>query len=309
MRHMERRWSVAAVLAALSVVLAACGGLSKNSGSSSGGSGKLEVRLGVVDFTEQVILGQIYGQALARAGYKVTYQKLASRELADPALFAGQLDMLIEYAGSDLTYLKGTPTPDDRQILTDLKAKLQPKNVTVLEQAPASDQQAITMTQASSDEYEAKTLSDLAKVAGQLVFGAPPECFQNRGTCYKGMQETYKINFKATRSIPNASVRHQALLGNQIQANLSFSTDGIIAKQKLVVLQDDKKLFPPDHVVPIARNDFLSKAGGDFQSTVDKISAAITTDGLTALNAKVDLDREDPDRVATEWLREKNLLA
>jgi osmoprotectant transport system substrate-binding protein len=308
---MERRRSVAAVLAALSIALAACTGPggSSSPAPSRGSPGKPRVRLGVVAFTEQAILGQIYGQALARAGYAVTYQRLASRELADPALFAGYLDLLIEYAGSDLTYLKGTPTADDRQILTDLRARLRPRDVSVLEQAPASDQQAITMTRATADRHGTRTLSDLAAVAGQLVFGAPPECFQNRRTCYKGMQETYGIDFKAIRPIPNASTRYQALLGDQIQANLSFSTDGIIARQGLVVVQDDKRLFPPDHVVPIARNDFLGRAGGELRSTVRKISAAITTDDLTALNAKVDLDQEDPGRVAAAWLREKNLLA
>jgi osmoprotectant transport system substrate-binding protein len=306
----KRGWTLVAALATLSLVLAACGGLSSgsnNNGSSGGNSKNVTVRLGWVDFTEQAILSQIYGQALAKQGYKVEYQKYATRELADPALFSGKTDMLIEYAGSDLTFLNGKPTSDDQQVLTDLKAKLQPKNVTVLDQAPMSDQQAITMTQANSTKYNAKTLSELAKPAPQLVFGGPPEC-KDRATCYKGLQQTYGIHFKSFKGLAQGSLKYQALLANQIQVALSFSTDGIIAKQNLVLLQDDKKLFPPDHAVPIARNDFLSKAGSDFQSAVNKISATITTQDITQLNAKVDIDNDDPDQVATQFVQSKGLV-
>lgn len=308
---MQRRGSLVILVVALGLLLAACGGLSSNDNGSaqpSGGGDKGEVRLGVVDFTEQLILAQLYGQVLTDAGYKVTYQKLGSRELADPALFSGKLDMLIEYAGSDLIYLKGTPSADADKVLTDLKAKLEPKQVTALDQAPMSDQQAITVTQATASKYSLKTLSDLAKVSSQLVFGGPPEC-RERDTCYKGLQKTYGMKFKSFQSLAQGSIKYRALTNNQIQVALSFSTDGIIAKQKLVLLEDDKGLFPADHAVPVVRNDYLSKAGDEFKNTVNKVSAAITTEEITGLNAKVDIDTQDPDQVATEWLKEKGLLS
>ena len=303
----KRRWTMMAAVAALSLALAACGGSSSSGGSSGGNAKDVTVRLGWVDFTEQAILSQIYGQALEKAGYKVAYQKFASRELADPALFSGKFDMLIEYAGSDLTFLGGTPTSDDQKVLTDLRAKLQAKNATALDQAPMSDQQAITVTQATASRYNLNTLSDLVQPAPQLVFGGPPEC-KDRATCYKGMQDTYGIRFKEFKGLAQGSIKYQALLSNQIQVALSFSTDGIIAKQNLKVLEDDKKLFPPDHAVPVVRNDFLNQAGSEFQSTVNKISAAITTEDITGLNAKVDLDNDDPDQVAKDYATQKGLV-
>jgi osmoprotectant transport system substrate-binding protein len=308
---MQRRAGLTALVVALGLLLAACGGLSSNDnsgGQSSGGGSKGEVRLGVVDFTEQLILAQLYGQVLNQAGYKVTYTKLGSRELADPALFSGKLDMLIEYAGSDLIYLKGTPSADADKVLSDLKAKLEPKQVTALDQAPMSDQQAITVTQATASKYSLKSLSDLAKVSSQLVFGGPPEC-RERDTCYKGLQKTYGTKFKSFQSLAQGSIKYRALTNNQIQVALSFSTDGIIAKQHLVILQDDKGLFPADHAIPVVRNDYLSKAGDEFKNTVNKVSAAITTEEITGLNAKVDIDNEDPDTVATDWLKGKSLLS
>ena len=141
-----------------------------------------------------------------------------------------------------------------------------------------------------------------------MIFGGPPEC-ENRQTCYKGMQDTYSIHFKQFKGLAQGAVKYQALLSNQIQVALSFSTDGIIAKQHLVVLQDDKGLFPADHAIPVVRNDYLSKAGDEFKNTVNKVSAAITTEEITGLNAKVDIDNEDPDTVATDWLKGKSLLS
>lgn len=304
---MRRRWTIVAGLAALSLALAACGGNDYSSGGGSQGGGTKTVRIGYVDFSEQAILSQIYGQALTKAGYQVSYQKYATRELADPALFSSKYDMLIEYAGSDLTFLGGTPTSDDQQVLADLKTKLQPKGVTVLDQAPMSDQQAITVTQATAQKYSLTTLSDLAKVAPQLIFGGPPEC-ENRQTCYKGMQQTYGIKFKQFKGLAQGSIKYQALLSNQIQVALSFSTDGIIAKQKLVTLQDDKKLFPPDHAVPVVRSAFLSQAGSNFQSTVNKVSATITTEDITGLNGRVDIDHDDAAVVAKDFATQKGLV-
>jgi osmoprotectant transport system substrate-binding protein len=308
---MQRRGRLAVMLAALALLLTACGLSSNDNGSSgqpSGAADKGEVRIGVVDFTEQHILTQIYGQTLQNAGYKVTYQTVASRELADPALFSGKLDMLIEYAGSMLIYLKGEPSSDADKVLSELKTKLEPKQVTALDQAPMADQNALTVTQATSSKYNMKTISEMSKVSPQLVFGGPPEC-RERDTCYKGLQEVYGVKFKSFESLNQGAIKYRALLNNQIQVALSFTTDGIIAKEKLVLLQDDKGLFPADHAIPVVRNDYLSKAGDEFRNLVNKVSPMVTTEEITALNAKVDIDTQDADEVATQWLKDKGLVS
>jgi osmoprotectant transport system substrate-binding protein len=309
---MQRRGRLAVMLAALALLLTACGGLSNNdngsSGQPSGAADKGEVRIGVVDFTEQHILTQIYGQVLQNAGYKVTYQTVASRELADPALFSGKLDMLIEYAGSMLIYLKGEPSSDADKVLSELKTKLEAQKVTALDQAPMADQNALTVTQATASKYNLKNITELAKVSPQLVFGGPPEC-RERDTCYKGLQQVYNVKFKSFESLNQGAIKYRALLNNQIQVALSFTTDGIIAKENLLLLQDDKGLFPADHALPVVRDDYLNKAGDEFKSLVNKVSAAVTTEEITKLNAQVDIDTKDADQVATQWLKDKGLLS
>jgi glycine betaine/choline ABC-type transport system substrate-binding protein len=141
-----------------------------------------------------------------------------------------------------------------------------------------------------------------------MVFGGPPEC-RERDTCYKGLQDVYNVKFKSFESLNQGAIKYRALLNNQIQVALSFTTDGIIAKENLLLLQDDKGLFPADHALPVVRDDYLGKAGDEFKSLVNKVSAAVTTEEITKLNAQVDIDTKDADEVATQWLKDKGLLS
>jgi glycine betaine/choline ABC-type transport system substrate-binding protein len=313
-----RRWiSRAALVAALAITAAACGGGLNENDSGGGSAGTqagpakqdITVRLASNDFTEQLILGDIYKQALEKAGYTVDYKPgLGTREIVAPALESGQIDMYVEYAGSALSILaKKTDVKDEQQIYTELKAYYQPKGITPLDQTPMSDQNAFAITQDTKSKYNVTTMTDLAKSAGQLTVGGPPEC-EERVTCLKGVEDTYQTEFKAFQPIAQGALKYQALLKGDIQVALAFTTDGIIAKENLYVVQDDKGVFPPDHAVPVVRNDLLSKAGPDFTTLVNKVSAAITTEEITQLNAKVDLDHEDPKDVATEWLTSKGLV-
>jgi len=310
MQQITQRLRAVAALAVLAVLAAAC---SSTEGNNSGGGGSnsknVTVKLGSNDFTEQYILGEIYRQGLQKDGYTVQYQKgLGAREVVFPALQSGKLDMYVEYAGSALQILANKPPSKDAdKVLADLTQFLATKGVKPLQQAPMEDKNALTVTKATATKYNLKTISDLAKVSDKLVMGGPPEC-KDRATCYKGLQQAYGLPNLSFKSISQGGLKYSALTNGDIQVALSFTTDGPIAKQGLVVLQDDKGVFPPDHAVPVVRQQFLSSAGSDFESAVNKITAAITTEEITKLNAKVDLDKEDPADVAGQWLKEKGLV-
>ena len=310
MQHLRQRLRALAVAAALAALVAACSSTDSGNGGSGGSAAKnVTVKLGSNDFTEQFILGEIYRQGLEKAGYTVQYQKgLGSREVVFPALESGQLDMYVEYAGSALQILaKKAPGKDADKVLADLTTFLATKGVKPLEQAPMEDKNALTVTQATADKYSLTTISDLAKVSDKLVMGGPPEC-KERATCFKGLQDAYGLQNLTFKSISQGGLKYSALQNGDIQVALSFTTDGPIAKQNLVVLEDDKGVFPPDHAVPVVREQFLSSAGSEFEQAVNKLSAAITTEEITKLNAKVDLDKEEPADVAGQWLQEKGLV-
>jgi osmoprotectant transport system substrate-binding protein len=311
MQHMQRFLRAAALAAVGAVLVAACGSTEpEGGGGDSGGAAKnVTVKLGSNDFTEQFILGEIYRQGLQKAGYTVQYQEgLGPREVVFPALESGQLDMYVEYAGSALQILaKKTPDKDANKVLADLTQFLAPKGIKPLQQAPMEDKNALTVTKQTAEKYNLTTISDLAKVPDKLVMGGPPEC-KDRATCYKGLQQAYGLPNLSFKSISQGGLKYSALANGDIQVALSFTTDGPIAKQGLVVLEDDKGVFPPDHAVPVVRQAFLDSAGSEFEQAVNKLSAAITTEEITKLNAKVDLDKEEPADVAGTWLKEKGLV-
>ena len=310
---MRLRMRTAATLALLVLAATACSkatqsGTSSGGGSTGGGAKHVTVRLGIEDFgAEPEILGAIYTQALQKAGYTVQLVKTKSREVAAPAFASGQMDVLLEYAGSDLTFLTKKTLTDEAQVLSALKSYYASKNVTVLDPAPMSDQQGVAATKATAGKYSLKTLSDLGKVTTPLTFAGPPEC-KDRLTCFKGLQQTYGFQHVKFQAVGTPGLRYQALQSGQIQVSLVFTTDGQIAKLGLALLDDNKKLFPPDHLVPLVKSDFLSKAGGDFTSTMNKVSAQITTADITALNAKVDIDKQDPDTVGKDYAQQKGLI-
>jgi osmoprotectant transport system substrate-binding protein len=293
-------------------MLAACGGgldEDKPAAPASGGADKknITIKLASNDFTEQLILGEIYKQVLTKAGYTVDYKsKLGPREIVAPALESGQINMYIEYAGSARAILaKKTDPADQAQTLADLKAYYAPKNITPLDPAPMSDSNAFAVTKATAAKY-GDSLDTVAPKAGELVLGGPPECEQ-RVTCLKGVEQAYNTKFKDFRPIAQGALKYQALLKGDIQVALAFTTDGIIAKEGLVVLKDPKGVFPPDNAIPVVRNDLLQQGGDELKKTINDLSAKITTEEITKLNAMVDLDRQDPEDVATQWLQQQGL--
>jgi len=279
---------------------------------AAGGGGKPTVRVGSTNFPEQVILAELYSQVLEASGYKVERRmNLGSREIVAPALESGQIDLYPEYLATFLTFM----TKDASKASTDAAAThhalaeaIKGKNLTVLDFSPAVDTNGFVVTRATADRHGLSKLSDLAKMNSQFVLGGPPEC-PERPFCQKGLEEKYGLKFKEFRSLDaGGPITVAALEGNQVDVAVLFTTDAAILAKGFVLLQDDRKLQLADNVVPVARNDLISRAPGDFKALLNGVSAKMTTEELTALNRQVGLDRKDPRDVAAAWLKEKGLV-
>lgn len=307
-----RRCVVAGMILALVVALAACGDDddSATSGTSSGGgaSGK-SVTIASANFNENVILANMYAKALEAKGYKVTEKfNLGNRELIYTALEKGQVDIVPEYVGTALEFLNkgaGEATGDPDANASKLREEFKAKGVSVLDVSPAADENSFAVTKETADKYSLKTMSDLAKVSKDLTLGGPPEC-PDRPFCIPGMKSTYGIEFKDFKSLDAGGPKTKgALEAGDIDVGLVFSSDGAVAAKNFVVLEDDKQLQSADNIVGIVRT---AKLDDTITSTLNDIASKLTTKDLQDLNKRADIDKEDPDALAEEWLKDHGFV-
>jgi len=297
--------SLVAMLGVLAMVAAACGGT-----SGTGNTGKEKLTVGGFKFPESSILAQLYGQALAHAGYQVSYKlNIGQRELVAPALKNGDIDLYPGYTASDLEYWNnkaGEAGGDANASVTKLNGHIDSQGLVALTPSPAADQNAFAVTKDTQQKFSLSKMSDLAPIGNQLVLGAGPEC-PTRPYCLPGLEKTYGIHFKSFKPLDtDGQATRAAFKNNSIQVGLVFSADADLNSLGLVVLDDDKHLQAADQVVPILRK---AVANDEVKSILNKVSAGITTTDLVALNAKVALDHQDPDAVAKAYLEQKNYFS
>jgi osmoprotectant transport system substrate-binding protein len=303
MQKVVRGLAAIVVLFSIALVAAACGD------DEEGGREGPTIRVGAFDFSESHILANIYGQALRAEGYPVSTDKIlpgSPREIIKPALEAGELDLVPEYVGTLLTFLGGEPTSDGAENHAEAKELFEASGVTLLDIAPAQDTNAVVASKEAADKYDLEKVSDLVPVASELHFAGPPEC-PEREFCLIGLEEVYGIEFGEFTPL-DFGPRVIALEEGAVDLALLFSTDAAIAAKGFVLLEDDKGLQPAENVAPAIRIDVVDAYDEDLVNVLNRVTAEITTEGLTALNKKVQVDKEDPDDVAEEWLRENGFL-
>ena len=308
-RH--HRTSIAGLVLLL-VLLGACGGGDGRDGSDDEAAIDPDiVRVASFEFTESRILAELYSQALEAADVRVRRAgALASREILEPALEQDVVDLVPEYTGSALEFLNrnaGRANADAASNHRLVREAFATRGLTVLEMAPAQNQNAVAVTSATADRLGLTKVSDLAPVAGGLVFGGPPECAE-RPFCLVGLQSVYGLKFKEQRALDAAGpATIGALEGGEIDVALLFTTTPQVEAKSFVLLADDRGLQPADNVVPVVRRAVLERHGERLRTRLDAVSAALTTEELTSLNAAVDLEGRTPRAVAREWLEERDL--
>jgi osmoprotectant transport system substrate-binding protein len=266
------------------------------------------ITIGSTNFTEQVIVADLYADVLHHAGINTNLRTdLGSREVVEPALAAGQLDLYPDYAGTLLIFLKPNDTEQATQTSTAvpaLKRALASSGATVLNPAPAIDTNVFAVTKATARKYHLTTLSSLKSVASKLTLGGPPECPQ-RPTCLEGLESLYGIHFKAFTSTDEAGPITVADLKNgSVQVAELFSSDGNVLENGFVQLTDNKHLQPADYLIPVIRKSVDTPA---VTSALNKLSAKLTTQQLSELNIKVTDNHDDPAAVASQWLKSEHL--
>jgi osmoprotectant transport system substrate-binding protein len=282
------------------------GGIQKNSKNSS-----VKLTIGSKNFTEQKVLGEIYAQALAAAGYSVSKQlNLGDEKTALKALKQGDISAYPEYTGTILTSFFGKKAEDlpkdEQKAYEQAKFSLGTEGITALPPTPFVSSNEVAVTKETADKYSLKKISDLSKVASKLTLYGSPECRQ-RLDCLLGLQQVYGLKFK--KFVPvDIALRHQVLTSGQADVSIVFTTDPQIKREGFVLLEDDKGMFPPYNSTLLLKKTTADKAGPDLETVVEQVNKGLTDEVMQELNARVDLDKKTPDVVAGEYLKESKLV-
>lgn len=294
-----------------------------------------QVKVGSKDFTEQFILGHMYLMVLDHAGIPTEANlNLGGTQIAQQALVSGDIDMYPEYTGTGLLEIlkmslsdveAGGATPMaspvsagatpvaggdlSQEVFDFVKREYEEQfKVTWLERSPANNTQALAVKRSFSEETGITTISELAEHAGDYTISAPAD-FPEREDGLLGLVRVYGDNFKEMEVLPvTPGLKYQALLDDQAQVVLAFGTDGQISGYDLVILKDDKGLWPPYNVAPVIRMDVL-EAHANIPDLLNPVTTSLTNEILSSLNWKVDGDENaEPEDVAKAYLEENGFL-
>jgi osmoprotectant transport system substrate-binding protein len=296
-----------AFAASLALALAAC---VVQSTSAEDARGDDAITVASFNFPESVLLAEIYAQAIEGAGIRVEREpSLGPRELVMPALLEGLVELVPEYAGSGLQFLAGdgSTSPDHEINHQRFAERLATLDVTALDASPAEDQNGFAVTAETARRYGLRTLSDLARVSRELVFGGPPECTR-RPFCIPGLERSYGITFgQVFSNLDTGGPRTvSALAEGTVDVALLFTSDGAIDLNDFVLLEDDQNLQPAENVTPVIRTGVLDRFGPSLADTVNAVSALLSTGELRTLNAEV-ARGATPEQIASRWLASNGL--
>jgi osmoprotectant transport system substrate-binding protein len=293
--------TLSAMLIGLTIVVATAALSSATPAQRSKGS----LTMGSKNVAGDQILGQVYGQALQKAGWDVSYKEnLGSTEVVFAALQSGDIDLYPEYLNTVVQFLGGSGGAEVNGVDTELKGLLGGMGIVSTTPAPAVDVNGFYVTKKTASKYKLKTVSDLKPVANRLTFGGPPECEQ-RPLCLGDVeQQLYGLQFKEVKKLDvGGPVTVKALEDGDIQVGILFTGSSVIPKDA-VLLKDDQGLQGADNPLVLVRAD---KNTPELDAAIDKVSAKITTKQYRKMTLAVTNEKEDASDVAKQFLKDAKL--
>jgi osmoprotectant transport system substrate-binding protein len=292
--------AAAAVAGALALAGCASGTPIDTPTSASGGGDTGTIVVGSQAYYSNEIIAEIYAQALEGAGFKVDRKfQIGQRDAYMPSIESGEITLFPEYTGNLLQFFDKTATattPDD--VYAALQKAL-PDNLTVLDQATASDQDSYTVTQAFADKWGLSSIADLSKVTDPVTLGGNPE-LADRPYGPAGLKKIYGIDigFKAT-----GDTTLDDLVAGTVQVADIYTADPSIKTKSLKVLDDPKGMILASNVVPLVNKD----VSGKIADVINAVQAKLTPEGLVDLNVQSTVDKKSSADIAKAWLADNGI--
>jgi osmoprotectant transport system substrate-binding protein len=304
------RWTATlAVMAALALLLGACGGGGSKTGSDEP-LAQTPIRIGTKNFTEQYILGELYSQALKAKGFKVENKgKIGSTEITHRALAAGALDMYPEYMGvllSEIAHVTDRPQSlaEAYKLAQDFE---QESGYMLLRASPFANANALVVKPAYARRHGLHSIADLKHLKGPVRLAAFPE-FRNRFEGLIGLRKRYGLRNLKMLALEDGKARYPSLDSGKVDVSLAFTTDGQLADGRYMTLTDPRGVFADGHAAPIINRDVLKDHGPRLARAIDAVTGRLTTAMMRRMNKAVDIDGRKPAEVAAEFLRSQGLV-
>ena len=300
-------WCVAVCV---TIALSGCSGDARR-GTAPHSATPPAVVIASFNFPESELLAEIDAQILTANGVPVRLElDLGTREMVLPALQQGLVDVVPEYVGSALAALAPATNTDPRNadtMRTAVTSALAPWHAQALAVSRAANVNGVVVTRDTARRFRLRSVSDLAAVAPSLMIGGPPEC-PTRPYCLVGLRDVYGLHFKGFVPLATETRVARALQDHVVDVGIMFTTDGLLAQQDYVLLADDRRLQPADNVVPVVRDEILSRYGARVTEALDAVSTRLTTPMLRFLNWRVTVEGNSPAAEARGWLVRQGLV-
>jgi osmoprotectant transport system substrate-binding protein len=305
---------------ALALTVAACGDDDETTTETSGGdtsaslieenpdNNGVSLTIGSKNFTEQIVLGEIYAQALEAAGYDVsTDLNLGDEQVALKALEEGEISGYPEYTSTALTsFFDFAPEDvpgDAQQAYEESQDDFEQRGLVSYPPTPFSSANAVGLLAETADELGATSISDLEGESQDLTLYGSPECRQ-RIDCLAGLEEYYGLEFKSFTPV-DIGLRYEVLDKGDADLSILFTTDAqLFVSDDYTILEDDKGVLPAGNVIFVATQEAVDEAGPDFGETIENVQQNLSLEVMQELNARVDIDKEEPAQAAQDYLRQ-----
>ncbi|SDJ84858.1 glycine betaine ABC transporter substrate-binding protein [Streptococcus gallolyticus] len=274
----------------------------RNNQSSEAQQSSTTIRVGSKDFTENLVIAEIYALALEDNGYTVERVSNISSSLIHNSIVNDEIDLYPEYTGTGLLSVLGEDMETDpEKVYKTVKKEYEEQfNLTWLDYAAANDSQGLVIRTETANSLNIKTISDLQAHASELRFASQGE-FDEREDGLPGLEKTYgTFNWQSSKVYDN-SLKYSVLENDEADVTPAYTTEGqLVNTDEFTLLEDDKQFWPPYNLAPVVRDNILDD-NPDIKTILNNISAKLDTETVTELNAKVDVDGQEYTDVAKEY--------